>query len=417
MIFFQKLISIIVVLLSLLAWSGLKAQGRAESASLTKNDTSHEYRNQRIMSVHNILQMRMDILKQIARPKKENHHCNTTNAYIIVTEYWYGQLGNQMISFIQTLWVANKINATLVLPYWMKEMLQVFDIHRLHEHYCFTYSETQPKGATIHEITSEESFFLQKLFKMDTFMDLLPPMSDDVIKEVALHFVRVIAALWSEPHHAVLNAVDHIIHHHLDSNFRYTSVHKRGLDGSCHKILGYVTKPSDFSIKELPMDNEEWVGNLLNNHPLCWQSVNFIRSTQSLHSRNGSKVFVAWDGKGDVGEYTNAGMVFSNDVLRGNPKFTKVLEMKFNTHPHETHAMQYVDMFVAMHGDLFIMNPRSTFSWQIFVVRACLALESVPIMRPPQDFYLQKYPEELKANDREPWVSWTTILDVLHNDT
>jgi hypothetical protein len=39
---------------------------------------------------------------------------------------------------------------------------------------------------------------------------------------------------------------------------------------------------------------------------------------------------------------------------------------------------QFVDLLVAMHSDLFIMNPKSTFSWQVYIVRVALALESVP---------------------------------------
>ena len=34
----------------------------------------------------------------------------------------------------------------------------------------------------------------------------------------------------------------------------------------------------------------------------------------------------------------------------------------------------YVDALMAIHSDLFILNPKSTFSWMIYVVRVALAL-------------------------------------------
>ena len=38
--------------------------------------------------------------------------------------------------------------------------------------------------------------------------------------------------------------------------------------------------------------------------------------------------------------------------------------------------LKFVDMFVAIHSDLFILNPRSTFSWEIYLVRLCLINKS-----------------------------------------
>ena len=35
----------------------------------------------------------------------------------------------------------------------------------------------------------------------------------------------------------------------------------------------------------------------------------------------------------------------------------------------------YVDALLAIHSDLFILNPKSTFSWMIYVVRVALALQ------------------------------------------
>ena len=39
----------------------------------------------------------------------------------------------------------------------------------------------------------------------------------------------------------------------------------------------------------------------------------------------------------------------------------------------------YVDALMASHSDLFILNPKSTFSWMIYVVRVALALQVTPL--------------------------------------
>ena len=73
---------------------------------------------------------------------------------------------------------------------------------------------------------------------------------------------------------------------------------------------------------------------------------------------------------------------------------------------------KFLEMFMAIHSDFFIMNPRSTFSFEVFVIRTCLGLESVPVMK-DKDFYV-------KASDsislKDPlWVTFGSIeRAVLH---
>ena len=33
---------------------------------------------------------------------------------------------------------------------------------------------------------------------------------------------------------------------------------------------------------------------------------------------------------------------------------------------------KFLDLFLSIHGDFFLLNPRSSFSWQVYVVRVCL---------------------------------------------
>ena len=46
---------------------------------------------------------------------------------------------------------------------------------------------------------------------------------------------------------------------------------------------------------------------------------------------------------------------------------------------------KFLDLFLSIHGDYFLLNPRSSFSWQVYVVRVCLgtfyaALITVPTL-------------------------------------
>ena len=102
---------------------------------------------------------------------------------------------------------------------------------------------------------------------------------------------------------------------------------------------------------------------------------------------------------GDISAYRKHGVVFS-DVMKKNNKHTNI-EMKF------------VDMFIAIHGDFFILNPRSTFSWEIYLIRICLGLESVPIVR-NNDVYFRKVPDDLIASNRPLWASWTSVIDAFY---
>ena len=42
---------------------------------------------------------------------------------------------------------------------------------------------------------------------------------------------------------------------------------------------------------------------------------------------------------------------------------------------------KFLNLFLAIHGDFFVLNPQSTFSWQVYVVRCILGLESVPVLK------------------------------------
>jgi hypothetical protein len=115
---------------------------------------------------------------------------------------------------------------------------------------------------------------------------------------------------------------------------------------------------------------------------------------------------VAHDGAGDVDSYRKHGAVFSSVLEQAHLVTAAKMDSKAK--------YKFVDMFVAMHGDLFVLNPRSTFSWQIYLIRVCLALQSVPVMR-NNDLFMQKLPEELVLGNRTVWVSWRSVVEAYLN--
>ena len=81
------------------------------------------------------------------------------------------------------------------------------------------------------------------------------------------------------------------------------------------QLLGDVTKPSDFTAGELPMDRVEWTGNLMKNHPLCDMPADFVNTTLTMHRKESPqhKMFISFDGRGDVTALRSMGAGNSDD--------------------------------------------------------------------------------------------------------
>lgn len=314
--------------------------------------------------------------------------------FVFISEYPFGNSGNHIISLSHGLWVASNLKATLIVPNWIEASMKHFDLSILSKAHCFTLNPAIPKNKVLYEVTSEESFFIFQLFRQQGFAALISPLNEATVASISMHFLRVYAGLWSSPTPNIVAAGEWIISNHLEGKLDFTSVHKRNLDGGCGKIMSENTKPDDFSPTELPMNISDWQGDLRRHHPLCEMSVEFVKSTMALHGRAEKNLFVAFDGQGDVSAYRRHQAVFSSV-----------------TEKHAEHGkmpMKFVDMFVAMQADLFIQNPRSTFSLQIFVIRTCLDLLSVPTLA-NNDIFVQRVPHDLQAANRPLMVSWKSL--------
>lgn len=324
----------------------------------------------------------------------------STSQYITITEFMWGRSGNHMISFSHGLWFANKFNATLIVPSYMHNLFEVFNTSLAQSLYCYTLQP--PKGNNkLIEITSEDMFFGFKVYQDDRWKSMLGPFTDATRVEISRHFLRVYASLWSNPHENIIRAATHLITNHLDGNFQFSSVHIRHFEGGCSKVMGHVTKPSDFSDKEMPMDAPEWRTVLTKWHPLCDMEYQFVNGITTMHKRNASKLFVAHDTRGNIGPYQEHNAVFSSNL--------QVDDLKAG------YDIKFLDMYMCMQSDFFVMNPRSTFSLQIMVVRLILGLTSVPTLR-NNDIFVQKVPEELERANRTLWITWDSMMTAIVTD-
>ena len=314
------------------------------------------------------------------------------------------------------LWLASVLNSTLMVPQYMNTMLMEFNLSTLLECYCLrlmssptelfplpgvTFANEFPdesKGHIIYKIESRMAFFAFSLYRDRAFSPLLPKYDENLIKVLSSHFVRVYCALWSSPSQNIIDSTTYIISNYLDQSFNYSTIHKRTFGGGCSEKISRASKISDFSVKELPMDNREWKGDLKKSHPLCEMTGSFVTDALTMHEKQNNKLFVSTDGLSSVASLKPLGAVFST-VLDASeyPQLNR----------------KYVDMHMGIHGDFFILNPRSTLSWQIFLIRNCLKLHSVPILT-NTDFYLQGKIEYEGMHRDRLWVSFVSIVEAAY---
>ena len=291
----------------------------------------------------------------------------------------------------------------------MVHILHPFDTSLINSLFCFV--ENIPGGEgnkEIIEITSEDSFFLFKIFQkpgefQERFGDKgLPAFSSSILHSISEHFLVVYAALWSSPREHLLAGGIWIIQNRLQNNLRYSSAHKRSLEGHCTHMMNKCTNTSEFSPLELPMDSPQWEpASLLRSHPLCDMPATFLRDVLTMHNRNHSLLFLAYDGQGGLGSYA-----------AWRPP---ILSIDLPASLHITSGdLKFLDLFVSMHGDFFVSNPLSTFSWEIFIVRLCLSLESVPVIA-TNDLYMMHGDgfAHYKRDLHDRWVSWTSAMQAL----
>ena len=78
----------------------------------------HRQLYERDLPVRQILRIRLKILKHFAFDHKPQQ-CQT-GRFVYVSEYPFGNSGNNLVEFTHGLWLARQLNATFIVPEWMR---------------------------------------------------------------------------------------------------------------------------------------------------------------------------------------------------------------------------------------------------------------------------------------------------------
>jgi hypothetical protein len=265
----------------------------------------------------------------------------------------------------------------------------------------------------------------------------------------AKHVACVFAALWSSPQPPVRNLAAAVIrgpltpsHSHSKSGkktgsgssgglhgdyFNYHAAHRRSFEGTCDR--GYQQQP----VSEVIVAP----GGQQPHHPLCSMHPAFVRSmlasqptaTAIDNNKNytlraqsaaaaaataATAVFLASDQQEDDSEwlrdsaYATKGGVEAAVVVGWAAHVQLGVLPPTDNHMYPTEAADIAasaDVLVSMLGrGMFLPQPRSTYSWMILVLRACLGLNSVKLG--------QSYDVYYRPQGRKKGGGWLTASDM-----
>ena len=355
------------------------------------------------------------------------------NSFVVITEFPFGQSGNQLIGFTHALWVAEKINSTLVVPEYMQELLNPFHLHGLSAQYCFVneviyhhHNSLKKDSIKTWEIESEDAFFLPNILgtglHAKNYPDgMFPPLDAKLVDEMSMHFLDVFTSLWGHLKPVIVSEALRVLKNKLNSgNLKYTAVHKRSLDGGCNKIFSENFDDTDASMisSQIPLDSADWKAS--KSTAFCEMSATFVSDVMKLNNREmalksgdaGEPVFLAWDGQGSIDSYrsANTALILSAEFTAQHDKD----EIKKFGLGDSKNLLKFVDLLIAINSDLFVLNPRSTFSFAIHAIRVVLGLQSVPLPPNKDVFMLSTAAYKAKASAGAPgwnglWVNWDSL--------
>eukprot|EP01032_Pedospumella_encystans_P011231 gene11231-13070_t len=251
-----------------------------------------------------------------------------------------------------------------------------------------------PKDAQTLSISAKDAFWAVNWYQTHKNQIVhLPDYSAHTVPDVSKLFLQVYAGLWSSPHKHIYSTALWVLEERLHADFRFVAAHKRLMEGYCQDQMSWQNPVGDFSAEEIAMDSPEWSADLTKLHPLCQLSYDFVNRTMAIHGRADRPLFVAWDGQGSVADYKMHKAVFSGVAP--------------TEHGGSGASSKYVDMFIAMQAEFFLLNPLSTFSFQILAVRLLLGMPittNVPRMR-KRDVYTRWLTDDKLL----PWVSINSL--------
>lgn len=401
-------------------------------------------------SLEKVINRRVDVLKSVSNYLSPSLPCY--NESYIAVQSGFGNIGNNMIELASGLWLSKLTNSTFIFPAWIEQLDEFFELSFLQQNFCIERSlkNVPRRKVNFYETSAEDYFFAYRILEKGVFANVKMPLwSRQTVVDLSKTLISVYAGIWSHVRVNIMDAAIYLMKKQLGNNFLYTTVHKRNLDGECNGILNEVLSKSYLESKGIAIDTSDVMKE--GAHPLCEMRLSFVdklisQTAQNInskssfsssenenhhyhghnhvHSHNRSHgrdfgfgtttwnhsfqthpIFLSYDGDGNIDDYISQKAILSSDLPS---KYINSVGKK---------ALRYVDMLIAMHGDLFVLNPRSTFSFQVFVIRSILGLDSLPIFE-DRDVYCKTYSlQELRQcqfkedypHSQSFWISWLSV--------
>lgn len=341
-----------------------------------------------------------------------NQSCSSSNTFIVMGGT-YGQESNRLIQFIHGLWTARELSGYLVVPKKMERDLAPYNLDHLCSSFCVVgedeYAEklTYSNESKILHIKPHMMFWFKKELLQHRYP--LPKLSTKLVKNLSQHFLVVYASLWGHLKQIFLAASCRLISSNFNEGLNYVAVHKRNLAKVVYARMD--EKDVEAISKQIPLSSRAWKAH--SSKALCFMNASFIRDTVIYNGRKDTlsqPIFMAWDGQGESIDLNAQGL----KIILSNS--SQISEELLNL---EGISQLIVDKFVTINAGFSILNPASTFSFEIFIMRSILGLDSVPTP-PTKDLYLQYRVEYEESTTRDwdgMWVSWKTIKHVLKNSS
>ena len=195
--------------------------------------------------------------------------------------------------------------------------------------------------------------------------------------------------------------------------FRYSAAHRRNLNGNCSLLMtSKSTWNTDFDFGGVNMPScldshwhdEEECKALEGMHPICAMPLPFVSRLNKKKGLLGLPIFLASDRPADHRDEKwrkgSDNSIFTGWELRGLLGISKVLSGG---------EQSCIDILLCSLGSgLFVGNPASTFTFQIYTLRALLRHSSLPMV-PFHDLYFDRFDKQ----DRPSWISQNSVSSLI----
>ena len=309
----------------------------------------------------------------------------------------YGQGGNRLLEYVGLLWWADIRGMTAVLQP-NDPIFKFFNLDLIKKMFCVTFAENKDIDENHkHELQADQAFYPKVVTKfLPEYLEFAEYVKTtaaiDRYTEIMMTFY---AALYAGINKSVLFASQLFILTELKS-VNYVAVHKRNFEGQCSWRLCMYYSYSDFPNTGFNKNSIEWsvvrhwgrahtpvnttmkreCKNFEAKHPLCLMSPNVIHGAIEAHKLSGvvNRVFLFTDHQLPFDDLSFFGAIFQKQI---------------NSKPE---LQREVDIILASHGALAVLNPYSTFSFIVYLLRTILGLDTSMIDR-DSDMYTVPSPE------------------------